>query len=256
MTMIRSLLIWCAVGVYTMVVASLALAAWVLPAGRERSERYIPRWARGVLRIAGVPTLIEGLEHFEGVGSCVVVANHESALDIPGCLSHLPGRVRMMAKESLFRVPIFGWLLRLEGFVPVDRKRIDKARRSVGPAEKALSKGMRLFVFPEGTRSRTGELGIFKTGAFRIALRAGVPVIPVCIVGAREILPAKAVRLRPGAITIVVGPPIPTLGSRAEDRHAIRSQARAWIEATKARYAGSSPDGAVSPNPGDEVAGG
>ena len=254
--MIRSLLIWCAVGVYTMGVATLALAAWMLPGGRDRSERYIPRWARGVLRIAGVPTRIEGLGHFEEVGPCVVVANHESALDIPGCLSHLPGRVRMMAKESLFRVPIFGWLLRLEGFVPVDRKRIHKARRSVAPAERALSRGMRLFVFPEGTRSRTGELGVFKTGAFRIALSAGVPVVPVCIVGAREILSARAVRLRPGAITVVVGPPIPTLGRRAEDRHAIRSEARDWIATTKARYAGSSPKGMSSPGSGDEVGGG
>lgn len=227
---------------FTLAASATLLILAPLPGRRRRGDAMIRWWARSVLRITGVRHRVvgEGNLPADEDAPCIFVSNHTSALDIPVCLAHLPGHVRLLAKRSLFQVPVFGWLLRLEGFVPVDRSSQRRARRSLRPAAERIREGTRVFVFPEGTRGRTGELSPFKTGAFRLAIQAGVPVIPLAVSGAREILPPRSVRVKEGVVTLAVGPPIPTEGRTEEDRHQLREEAKRWIQQTLADQGASS----------------
>jgi 1-acyl-sn-glycerol-3-phosphate acyltransferase len=220
---LHSLWVWGAAVSFTLLSSLVLLLLTPLPGQRTRGERVVRWWARRVLDIAGIRAGLEGGEKIPGGETCIFVANHQSMMDIPAC----------MAKRSLFHIPIFGWLLYLEGFVPVDRYDPKRARESLGPAERRLRKGRRLFVFPEGTRSRTGVPGTFKSGAFRLSLKTGIPVIPLTIVGAEHVMAPRSKIVRPGPITIVVGDPIHP--EDAKDRNDLRSRARSWIVETKAR---------------------
>ncbi|MFO7769009.1 MAG: lysophospholipid acyltransferase family protein [bacterium] len=222
---------------FTLAASASLLLLTPFPGRRRRGDAMIRWWARNVLRIAGIPHRMTGEENLpeEDDAPCVFVSNHTSMLDIPVCLAHLPGHVRLLAKRSLFRIPVFGWLLRMEGFVPVDRSSQRRARRSLRPASERIGGGTRVFVFPEGTRSRTGEPGPFKTGAFRLAIQAGVPVVPLAMVGAGEVLRPKSMRVKEGEVTLVVGPPIETGGLGEEDRHEVRRRAETWIRGALGR---------------------
>lgn len=233
---IRSATIWLLVLSFTLGASLLLTFSRLLPGGKRLNEALVRKWASGTLRLAGIPWRIEGNDRVPEEGACIFVANHQSSVDIPVCLAALPGRVRMMAKRSLFRIPIFGWLLRLEDFIPVDRSAGRKARLSLAPAERFLRDGGRLLVFPEGTRSRTGELGMFKTGAFRLALSTGAPIVPVVIVGSDRVLPPKSKRFYPGEVVVAIGEPIITRGLESTQRHPLRDRARAWIEQTRRAY--------------------
>lgn len=233
---IRSRIIWGVVAAFTLFTATVALVALLFPGGRNYNVSLVRDWAGSILRFAGVKYEGIGLEKIPEDKPCIFIANHQSVLDIPVTMSLLPGRVRMMTKRSLFRIPIFGWLLSLEDFVPVDRNHREKARLSLTPAERLLEKGSSVFVFPEGTRSRTGEIGFFKTGAFRLAVNTGVPVIPLAIIGAERILPPKRRLIKRGKILMVVGDPIETTGLTIRDRLRLRDETRAWIIETKEHY--------------------
>lgn len=221
-------------GVFLMLCSLAALIVAVVPGLNRFNDWFMVWWARGALWLAGVRWSVEGLENFPGEGSCVVVSNHLSALDIPLLMATVPGPPRFMAKHTLFQVPIFGWLLRIEGFVPVDRTRQHKARASLEPATAALRRGRRILVFPEGTRSRTGRTGMFKTGAFRMAITTGVPVVPVALIGTDRVFPPKSRILYPGEVRLVAGPPIPTDDLAWEERNRLRDQVRDWIVAQRA----------------------
>jgi 1-acyl-sn-glycerol-3-phosphate acyltransferase len=227
---------WIAVAFFTVFASAIAIIALIFPGGRRYNIWHVRWWARALMRIARVRVDARGLENIPAEGACIYVANHQSLLDIPAVTSILPGRVRFMAKRSLFKIPIFGWCLSLEGFVPVDRADREKAGRSLEPAEKVLDTGTRLFVFPEGTRSRTGEMGTFKTGAFRLAIATGVPIVPVAIIGAEKALAPGRKLIRAGTVTVVAGEPIDPAGMNQNQRHQFRDQAREWIEETRAAY--------------------
>jgi 1-acyl-sn-glycerol-3-phosphate acyltransferase len=233
---IRSAVTWLLVLPFTLGVCLLLVPARLLPGGKRLTERIVRFWGARSMRMAGIPWKIEGLDRVPLEGACIFVANHQSSVDIPVCLAALPGRVRMMAKRSLFHIPIFGWMLSLEEFIPVDRSTSRKARLSLGPAERFLRKGGRLLIFPEGTRSRDGELGMFKTGAFRLALSTGAPIVPLVIMGADDVLPPKSKRFYPGEVVLAVGEPIMTRGLESSERHPLRDRARAWIEQTRMVY--------------------
>lgn len=230
---LHSLWVWGAAVPFTLASSFVLLLLTPLPGQRTRGERVVRWWARRVLDIAGIRAGIEGIDKIAEGETCIFVANHQSMMDIPVCMAVLPGHIRLMAKRSLFHIPIFGWLLYLEGFVPVDRYDPKRARESLGPAERRLRKGQRLFVFPEGTRSRTGVPGTFKSGAFRLALTTGIPVVPLTIVGAERVMAPRSKMVRPGPITVIVGDPIQP--EEAKDRNDLRTRARTWIVETKAR---------------------
>ena len=175
-------------------------------------------WARMLLALGFVRCSVSGTEKLDPRGSYVLVSNHASYMDTPAMLSAVPVQFRFFAKKGLFSIPFLGWHLGRAGHLPVVR---GDARASL----KAMSEGARvirerhlsLLLFPEGGRTER-NMRPFREGAAYIAIKAGVPAVPVGIVRTREVLPMHSWTIRPGAIEVRVGDPIPTADLKAADR--------------------------------------
>jgi len=163
--------------------------------------------ARIALRIAGVRVRAEGIENIPP-GVCVYVSNHASNLDPPVLVGAIPRRVALLAKRELFRLPFLGVAMRLGRFIPVNRSNPSAARASVRLAQRYLRQGISYVIFAEGTRSRDGRLGEFKRGGFLLAIEAGVPVVPVSVIGTQKLLPRHGRLIHPGEVRVVFHPPV------------------------------------------------
>lgn len=167
-------------------------------------------WSYSVLTAAGVRLTVEGTEQRPQGTSCFFVGNHQSALDIPILIVALRGRVRFLAKDSLFRIPIFGWALSRYEHVPIQRSRPRATlRRLAAMIDRIRRHPMSLVVFPEGTRSPDGRLLPFRMGAMKICQRAGLGVVPFSIDGSLAVHQRARFRVRPGSVRLVFAPPIP-----------------------------------------------
>ncbi len=175
------------------------------------------RWARGVLRICGVKVVAEGVENLDFSTNYIYVANHASMFDIPAVLGYIPDQIRMVVKKELERVPFFGWAVSSGGYIFIDRKHSPGAMRSLEKAVESIRKGSSVVLFAEGTRTRTGKLQPFKRGAFNLAVRSRVPVVPLTINGSYKILPKSSFRINPGTIRLKISKPIPTNGSEGKE---------------------------------------
>ena len=205
-------------------------------------------WARGILRAAGTPVHAVGLEHIPAGEPVIYASNHSSMFDIWALFATLPGSVRFVAKRELFRIPFLGRAMRAAGHIPIDRTVKARAFEAYDDAARIVKQGFSAVVFPEGTRSRTGELLPFKNAPFALAIAAQVPVVPVYVHHTLEILPKGAWRLRPRPIRLFVGAPIPTAGLAAGNREALRERVRAAIVALRQRaLTGEAPPARVGP---------
>jgi 1-acyl-sn-glycerol-3-phosphate acyltransferase len=164
-------------------------------------------WGPWGLWLAGARTAVERLPALPD-GPLVFACNHESALDIWVAFKVLPRSFRFVAKQELFRIPVFGAYLRLGGHVPVDRGNRARAVQSLRHAGEAVRAGTSLVFFPEGTRSKDGRVHPFKKGPFVVAMEAGVPVVPVAISGSGRVTPKEAIAVVPGTIRVAVGEPV------------------------------------------------
>jgi 1-acyl-sn-glycerol-3-phosphate acyltransferase len=163
-------------------------------------------------------------------GPFVVVANHQSMLDIL-LLSHLPREMKWVAKEALFRVPWVGWMLRMAGDIPVRRGDAESGGEALARAKGYLARGMNVMIFPEGTRSASGAMLPFKSGAFRLAIEAGVPVLPVAVNGTAAGMPKGGPWVNPCRAVAKILEPVPVAGLRTEDAVRLRDEVRARIVA-------------------------
>jgi 1-acyl-sn-glycerol-3-phosphate acyltransferase len=166
---------------------------------KERSDARLARWSSRVVRNAHIEIEVHGREHLRRDETYLVMSNHQSLYDIPVLFQVVGANVRMIAKAELFQVPVFGKALSAGGFIAIDRRDRRKAIRSLDVARSLLESGTHVWIAPEGTRSRTGELLPFKKGAFYLALESGLPILPVTLRGTRDALPAKGVRSTAGA---------------------------------------------------------
>ncbi len=196
-------------------------------------------WARIILRASASDVVFEKLEVIDPDRPQVLVANHLSWYDVLALVAYLPGRCLFVAKKELTAVPIFGRALVGCGHIFIDRKDRTRAVESLGEARELLEReSPTIIVFPEGTRSQTGELQPFKKGAFVLAIQAGVDVVPAAISGSREIMRKGTFFVRPGTVHIRFGEPISIEGLKVEDRNELTEQA--WeavrrLQATEAR---------------------
>jgi 1-acyl-sn-glycerol-3-phosphate acyltransferase len=166
-------------------------------------------WARAVVRNVQMELAVDGRENLRDGQTYLVMSNHQSHYDIPVLFEAIGGNIRMITKKELFRVPLFGEALAAGGFISIDRSDRHAAIRSLQQARDLLASGTHVWIAPEGTRSRTGELGPFKKGAFYLALEARLPILPVTISGTRNALPAKGLRSTPGAhVHVTIHAPI------------------------------------------------
>ena len=195
---------------YTFVMGSISLLLSLYDPTGKRQHWCARVWCRMIARTVGAHVRVYGAHHIQPGVSYVFLSTHQSYMDIPAMLGYLPAQLRIAAKKSLFRIPFMGWHLTRAGHIPIDRSSTQNAVASMQRAANYLRQGICAFVFPEGTRSRDGYLHKFKKGGFKLAIQAQVPIIPVTIIGSRQILPTDSIIFRPGTIDMYVDPPIPT----------------------------------------------
>jgi 1-acyl-sn-glycerol-3-phosphate acyltransferase len=211
---------------YTVVMGSLSLFLSLFETDGRRQHWCAQVWCRMIARTAGAPVTVVGLEHLEPGRSYVFLSTHQSWMDIPAMLGYLPVQLRIAAKKSLFKIPFMGWHLGRAGHIPIDRGSTERAVESLHRSAAYLRDGVCVFIFPEGTRSPDGTLRDFKKGGFKLAVQAGVPIVPLTIVGSRAVLPRDSIIFRAGPITMYVDRPIPTAGKTDADLPELISQVR------------------------------
>lgn len=187
-------------------------------------------WARLILATCLVRVNVRGLENLEPGRHYVFVANHQSYIDIPILLVHLPARCRFMAKATLFYFPFVGRYLRRTGNLPIRGQSIYANARRLLQAVDYMRAGHSLVVFPEGGRSLSGGIEEFKPGIFLGAIKVGAPVVPVTLVGTRQLLPPSSWYIRPGRAEMVIAPPIATAGLGKSQLAELVARVRSRIE--------------------------
>lgn len=218
------------------VLAALPIQAvlWVVTAPFDRNRVVTGQFLRGVGVVFGrcYPRWRFRLEGRwpEGPGPYVVVSNHQSLLDIV-LLSRLPREMKWVGKEELFRIPWIGWMLRLTGDIAVRRGDAESGGEAIARAKDYLAHGMSVMIFPEGTRSRDARLLPFKKGAFRLAIEAGVPVLPVAVSGTAAGLKKGGMAVAPCDAVARLLAPVPTAGLTQADATALRDRVRAAMVA-------------------------
>jgi 1-acyl-sn-glycerol-3-phosphate acyltransferase len=184
----------------------------------KTQHRLARLWARMLLAVSFVHATVQGAERLDPDTSYVVVANHSSYMDIPALYSALPLELRFFAKKGLFSIPLLGWHLRRAGHLPVVRDDARASLKSMSEGAKLMrERGISVLLFPEGGRTKEG-MRPFKEGAAYIAIKAGVPVIPVGLVNMRSVLPMNSWLLRTASVEIQVGEPIDTSAMTLHDR--------------------------------------
>jgi 1-acyl-sn-glycerol-3-phosphate acyltransferase len=216
--------------VVTIPASTIVMIIALLSSSSSLIEPVIRLWARGVLWGAGIDIRAEGIERIERSKRYIFIANHHSYFDIPCILAAIPQPIRFMAKKSLFSIPLFGWALSRAGFIPIDRKNRRTAVKSFDLAVERIRKGNTIVIFPEEGRSRELAMRPFQRGAFLLAIRSELPILPLAIDGTYEVLKVGAKRITPGVVTIRVGTVIETAGVSVRAKDTLLEESRGQIE--------------------------
>ena len=197
-------------------------------------ERILHAFARGwswmIMKTIFSPVRVTGLEKIDTSVTHVYAVNHGSALDIPILYVHLPFQFRIAFKKELLSYPIIGWHLKRSGQVCIDQQRPSASIGSVRSALKSLKSGMPLVIFPEGGRSKDGQIKPFMPGAFFLAIKAQVDIVPVALVGTFELLPMNTYHIKPRPLGMRVGTPISTAGLKGHDMDALSARVQKAVE--------------------------
>lgn len=195
----------------------LALLVNVIDPSGDRFHRMAAWWGRFCAKLMGISVEVTGEEHYNSENNYLIVSNHAGMADIPLILGSIHLNMRFVAKEELGNIPLFGWAIKQAGYVLIKRGQSKEALKSLFSAAEVLNSGRSVHIFPEGTRSETGNLLPFKRGAFMIAQKAYAPILPVTIVGSNLITPKKSLRIRKSKVKLVIGIPIETGGKNAAE---------------------------------------
>lgn len=210
---------------YTLVTGNSRLLYWLSRLGVRLS-----------FALARIRIVVHGREKLSAKPHFIYMMNHNSNLDVPAVFLHIPGEVRVLGKKEVFKLPVLATAMRLGGFVPIDRSNRDSAIASIRDAARLAAEGASFLIAPEGTRSRDGKLLRFKKGGFHMAVESEVPVLPITVVGAYELMPPGSYAIRSGTIEIYFHDPIDTKGLGPGGRVELMKQVRVPMEETLARY--------------------
>ncbi len=227
--MIRSALL---VTIGVAVTAFMSTCAMLFPLispGESKVHKIARLWASMLLRLSGIGVRVIGLENVLQRRPQIFMANHQSDFDILIVLAHIPGQFRWIVKKELFKIPVFGRAMRNAGYIEIDRQNHEKAMKSLEEAAQKIREGKSVVTFPEGTRSKDGTIKPFKQGLFHLAIQAGVPIVPISIVGAHEIMPKRSLRIMPGQITMVIDRPVDVSGYTIDTRNELIERVRGII---------------------------
>jgi 1-acyl-sn-glycerol-3-phosphate acyltransferase len=213
----------------TIAMGIFSLAASLLGASENRLHNIAQSWSRILLKLSFIRSEVVGLEKLDIHRNYVLVANHASYMDTPVVVANIPLQFRFFAKLGLFSIPLLGTHLGRSGHFPVDRGNPRASLKSMSDGAKAIAeRNVSVLVFPEGGRS-LDRLQEFKEGAAYIAIKAGVPAVPVALIGTREILRMHTTRVHPGLARIVIGDPIDTSHMTIKDRDQLTATLHAKI---------------------------
>ncbi len=188
--------------------ASIILISLLFNKSGELFHWFCREWARVVVRVCGTSVTVHGSENVQPGKGYVYVSNHASMFDIPAVIAGIPDQIRLVYKKELEKIPIFGWGLKYGSYIGVERGSGVEAQKSLDEAVAKIQNGESVLLFAEGTRTLDGKLQPFKRGAFHIAVRAGVPVVPLTINGSYAILPKHSISINPGAVELILEKPI------------------------------------------------
>ncbi|MGO9095546.1 MAG: lysophospholipid acyltransferase family protein [Bryobacteraceae bacterium] len=210
----------------TIAMGTASLATSLVDSSGRAQHAVARLWARMLLAIGGVRVRVEGLERMSAEASYVFASNHLSYMDTPLLMAHIPAQFRFLAKKGLLKVPFIGYHLKRAGHIPVPRGDARASLRTMTEAARIVrERGVSVLVFPEGGRA-PGAMREFKAGAAYIAIKAGVPAVPVGIVGTRQVLPMDSLLVRGGSVLLRIGEPIPTAGLTIHDHRQLTEQLR------------------------------
>lgn len=193
-------------------------------------HRFARFWAFLHLKMCGIRVLVKGREKISKP-PYIIMCNHQSALDIFVLYLAMPFLFKWIAKRQLFSIPVVGWIMKRANYISIDRESPREGLKAINDAAQKIRNGLNILIFPEGTRSRDGKLLPFKKGVFSLALRAGVPVIPVGINGTGRLQPKESIMPgEKGVIYVNIGRPMLISGDRSSDKSRIMTEVRASIE--------------------------
>lgn len=230
-----SLLMWTAAAFLTLILFFIhALILLLFPFDRQRriAHRQWFWWADAVMALNPYAKLIvSGLENIDKEKAYVIVANHQSIADIL-VMYRIRAQFKWISKDSLFNIPFFGWSMMMTKYIRLTRDDSSSIQKVYRQAVQWLRKGMSLVFFPEGTRSKTGEMGVFQNGAFKLAIREKVPMLPIAITGTKDVLPKGSWELDQMKVTgrLMILPPIDTSGFKPEEFEKLRDITRSAME--------------------------
>jgi 1-acyl-sn-glycerol-3-phosphate acyltransferase len=224
-----------------MITAFMSCCAFLFPIispGENKSHKVAQIWARILLFLTNTRVTVIGAENVQAQKPQIYMANHQSDVDILIVLAHVPGQFRWIAKKELFQIPIFGAAMRGAGYIEIDRQNHEKATISLDQAARKIRDGKSVMSFPEGTRSKDGKVKAFKQGMFHLAIKSGVPIVPISIIGASDIMPKRSLIIKPGNVTLVIDKPIELKEYSIENRHELIEKVRNVIIRNCEEYRG------------------
>lgn len=191
---------------------------------KARCDTRLERWSSQIVSGVRMHLTVNGRAHMVSGETYVVMSNHQSHYDVPVLFHVLGSNLRMVAKQELFHVPIFGAAMREAGFISVDRKNRQSAIQSLAEAKPMLRAGTHLWIAPEGTRSLDGKVGAFKKGGFVLAQELDLRILPVTLSGTRQALPSQSARTKANqAVTVTFHAPVASGGDREDVMRAVRT---------------------------------
>jgi 1-acyl-sn-glycerol-3-phosphate acyltransferase len=220
----------------------------LLGAAEDRIHKLARLWGRIVLSLSSIPVEIFGRRHVLMDSPQIFAANHQSDVDTMVALAGIPIPFRWIAKKELFSIPLFGIAMRNAGYIPIDRRDHDSALKSLDEAARIIQKGHSVMTFPEGTRSSDGTIQPFKQGVFYLAIRAGVPIVPVTIIGSSAIMRKRSLRINPGGVKLIFDKPVDVSGYSIETRHQLIDEVRNTILDNYRKYSSPSSFGSTAPD--------
>ncbi len=208
--MIRTLIIAIFTIPATIVLSSLTIFASFINKNGNLSYNITKTWAKFVLAVSRIKVTVKGSDNIRPDRSYIYMSNHQSNFDIPVALAYLPFKFRWVAKAELFKIPIFGNAMHRVGHINIDRSNRRAAFKSLKKAARNIQEGVSVLIYPEGTRSKDGNIGPFKNGGFVLAVESGAPIVPVIIHGTWPIMSKDKIIIKPGNVTIEIKKSIET----------------------------------------------